>query len=60
LRPPDAEVFLGLPLALTSIYDEAAYDRRADYTIPAEPRLSASQAKWAEQILREKNLLPST
>ena len=32
LRSPDAEVPLDLPLALTSIYDEAAYDLSIDYS----------------------------
>lgn len=32
LHPPDAAVCLDLPLALTSIYDEAAYDLSIDYS----------------------------
>ena len=37
LRPPDAAVCLDLPLALTSIYDEAAYGLSIDYSQSPPP-----------------------
>jgi len=52
LRPPDAEVCLDLPLALTSIYDEAAYDLSIDYSqSPPPPLFSEADTQWMQALL---------
>jgi hypothetical protein len=52
LRPPDAEVCLDLPLALTSIYDEAAYDLSIDYSqSPPPPIFSEADTQWMHTLL---------
>ena len=52
LRPPDAEVCLDLPLALTSIYDEAAYDLSIDYSqSPPPPTFSEADTQWMHALL---------
>jgi uncharacterized protein DUF4058 len=52
LRPPDSEVLLDLPLALTSIYDEAAYDLSIDYRQPPPPPVfSEADTQWMHALL---------
>ena len=52
LRSPDAEVPLDLPLALTSIYDEAAYDLSIDYSqSPPSPAFSEADTQWMHALL---------
>lgn len=52
LRVPDADVSLDLPLALSAIYDEAAYDLSVDYRQPPPPPpLSELDAGWLENLL---------
>jgi hypothetical protein len=43
LLPPDTDVVLDLPAALTAIYEEAAYDLSIDYSqSPPPPEFSAA------------------
>ena len=52
LRPRDAEVCLDLPLALMSIYDEAAYDLSIDYSqSPPPPTFSEADTQWMRALL---------
>jgi hypothetical protein len=52
LCPPDAEVLLDLPLALMSIYDEAAYDLSIDYSqSPPPPIFSEADTQWIHALL---------
>src|SRR4030095_15571826 len=52
LHPLDAEVCLDLPLALTSIYDEAAYDLSIDYSqSPPPPMFAAADTQWMHALL---------
>jgi hypothetical protein len=54
LHAPDAEVPLDLPLALTSIYDEAAYDLSIDYSqSPPPPVFSETDTQWMHALLRQ-------
>ena len=54
LRPPDTEVRLDLPSALTSIYDEAAYDLSIDYSqSPPPPVFSEADTQWMYALLRK-------
>jgi hypothetical protein len=52
LRSPDADVPLDLEVALTAIYDEAAYDLSIDYhQAPPPPALSNEEQRWLEDRL---------
>jgi len=54
LRPPDTEVRLDLPSALTSIYDEAAYDLSIDYSqSPPPPVFSEADTHWMCALMRK-------
>ncbi len=51
LLAPDPDVPLGLGPALTTIYDEAAYDLSVDYgKPPPPPPLSAEEAEWQKTL----------
>ena len=52
LLPPDADVVLDLPEALTAIYEEAAYDLAIDYSQPPPPpEFSAEDQQWIHTLL---------
>jgi hypothetical protein len=53
-RDPDAPLELGAVLDMA--YDSAAYDVSIDYGKPPTPPLNPVDAKWANQLLREKGL----
>jgi hypothetical protein len=62
LRSPDPDVLLDLGAALQAIYGRARYARRIDYRVaPPPPELSAEDAAWLDEHLRERGLraLPS-
>jgi hypothetical protein len=51
LQPPDADVVLDLPDALSAIYDEAAYDLSIDYQqLPPPPDFSESDQAWMRTL----------
>ncbi|HYN87950.1 MAG TPA: DUF4058 family protein [Ardenticatenaceae bacterium] len=53
LRPPDSDVVLELGAALTTIYDEAAYDLSIDYRqAPPPPPLEAAEDDWIRELLQ--------
>ncbi|MFQ5854239.1 MAG: DUF4058 family protein [Anaerolineae bacterium] len=52
LRPPDKDVILDLPAALTAVYDEAFYHLSIDYQqSPPPPPLTAEEQAWLRQML---------
>ncbi len=51
LDPEDPDVMLSLRPCLDRAYDESAYERQIDYTVPAEPPLREPDATWARQLL---------
>jgi hypothetical protein len=52
LLPPDADVILDLPAALTAIYEEAAYDLSIDYAQPPPPpAFSEADQQWLHTLL---------
>lgn len=59
LIPPAQEIFVSLQEILSACYDRGLYARRVHYDEACRPPLTDEQAKWAEQILREKKLLPT-
>jgi hypothetical protein len=57
LRHPDPDVPLDLAEALRRVYASARYERRIDYhKAPPPPELSADDAAWIDQRLRERGL----
>jgi hypothetical protein len=59
LLPGDADVPLNLQDLFSRAYDRGPYSRIELYPVSTpEPPLTAEQAAWAEQLLREKGLLP--
>lgn len=56
LRHPDPDIVLDLQVALTTVYEDGAYDVQLDYTKPVPPPpLSARQQAWVEQLLQKAN-----
>ncbi len=51
LLPGDPDVSLDLQAALTSVYDDWAYDLELDYRLPAPVPLAAADAAWAAGLL---------
>jgi hypothetical protein len=58
LLPGDADVFLDLQLALTTVYDLSDYNLEIDYTQPPGGRLSPTEAAWVDERLRAAGLRP--
>jgi hypothetical protein len=53
----DDDIVLDLGKALKEIYQQAAYERRIDYTVdPPAPELSAEDAAWLLEYLKSKGL----
>lgn len=53
LKHPDPEAPLDLQAALETAYDRGAYDLTIDYTKPANPPMTTTQAKWAKSIVKK-------
>ncbi len=54
---PDPDIVLDLGQALREIYQQAAYERRIDYSAePPAPELSAEDAAWLDEQLKSKGL----
>lgn len=49
----DADAVLNLQQALNNVYDQLAYDVSTDYTRSPPVALSAEDAEWAKQCIRE-------
>jgi Protein of unknown function (DUF4058) len=58
LLPGDADVFLDLQRALTTVYDLSEYDLEIDYTKPPDGPLSSQQTAWVDEHLRAAGLHP--
>ncbi len=56
LRGKDPDVPLDLGAVLSAAYDNGAYDVSIDYRREPEPPLSADDAAWADELLRERGL----
>jgi len=57
LQRGEQEVQLAVGELLAQVYDRARYDLRVDYrTAPPEPPLSAEDAAWVDELLRENGL----
>jgi hypothetical protein len=50
LNPPDADILLDLQSLLDQVYDAAGYAKHI-YRHSPQPRLSANDSKWAEEII---------
>jgi hypothetical protein len=55
LRQEDREVPLDLQAVLDQCYEDAAYDD-IDYREEPDPPLKPDDARWADELLREKGL----
>ncbi|MCB0063116.1 MAG: DUF4058 family protein [Caldilineaceae bacterium] len=56
LRRPDPDITLDLQSALTTVYEDGAYDVQLDYAKPVPPPpLSARQNAWVDQLLQRAN-----
>jgi hypothetical protein len=56
LRLADADVVLDLQALIDQCHERRRY-QLLDYRLPLDPPLSAEDATWAEQLLRERHLL---
>ena len=56
LLPGDAEPVVNLKDLLDLIYDRARYDLRVDYSAEPVPRLSDTDAVWADGLLKQLGL----
>jgi hypothetical protein len=56
LLPPDAELRLDLQEIVHTVYDRARFEDEIDYGQEPVPPLSAEDAAWADQLLRERSL----
>jgi hypothetical protein len=55
LLEPDPDVPLDLGGAVASVYERGAYDSQIDYRQPPPPPLlSGEEARWLDELLREK------
>ena len=55
LRENDADVRLNLQALIELTYENAGYDD-INYARPPLPRLEGDDARWAEELLRERGL----
>jgi len=51
LQRGEDEPPLDLGALLATVYDEARYDLRVDYTAPPDPPLAAADAAWAAEVI---------
>jgi len=56
LGPEDSEPVVDLQRLFSEIYDRGGYDLRIDYRRSAVPSVSATDAAWADRLLREQGL----
>lgn len=56
LLEPDADAALDLRAVLDKAYDKSAFDLSIDYKSDPTPPLSAADAEWADNLLKEKGL----
>ncbi|MBI4673942.1 MAG: DUF4058 family protein [Chloroflexi bacterium] len=56
LMKPDPDVALDIQAVLNQAYDNGAYDRLLNYHEPPHTTLAADEAKWVDELLRQKNL----
>lgn len=56
LRQGDSEPILDLQTLINAVYERAGYDFVIDYDSEPVPRLSESEAAWADSLLWEKGL----
>ncbi|MGK7902327.1 MAG: DUF4058 family protein [Hormoscilla sp.] len=56
LRAEDTEPVISLRDLLTGIYDIGSYDLKLDYSQEPVPRLSPTDAAWANALLRQQGL----
>ena len=54
LAPPDPDITLSLQPLMEAVYARSHYDRDIDYRRPLDPPLTADQAAWLEDRLREQ------
>ena|ERR671934_266516 len=53
LAPPDPDIALDIQPFIDAIYARSRYERDIDYRRPLEPPLSAAEAAWWEERLRD-------
>lgn len=58
LLPEEQDITIDLQSLLDKIYDLGGYARVIDYTREPRPPLEDRDAVWAENLLREKSILP--
>jgi len=56
LLKPDPDVMLDVQAVVNQAYDKGAYDRLLNYREAPRTTLSTAEAKWADELLRAKNL----
>ncbi|MBI4673941.1 MAG: DUF4058 family protein [Chloroflexi bacterium] len=56
LNEPDQDVSLNLQSTLNRAYENGGYDSLIDYHAPPRTLLSAAEAQWVDELLREKKL----
>ena len=56
LRAEDPEPVIDLPDLLTGIYDIGSYGLKIDYSQEPVPRLSQTDAAWANALLQQQGL----
>ncbi len=56
LRPWDRDVILQLQPAFEEVFEKGGYFGRIDYRQEPEPRLSETDAAWADELLREHGI----
>lgn len=54
----DPDVPLDLQQALTSVYDLIGYDAILDYAAAPEVKLPQDAERWAEQLVKQRNITP--
>ena len=56
LRPEDRDAVVDLQELINLCYEHGLYHARIDYRLEPEPRLSATDAQWADALLRSLGL----
>jgi hypothetical protein len=56
LRAEDPDAKVDLQQVLTAVYDRSSYDLTIDYGSDPVPPLSREYARWADRLLRDKDL----
>ncbi len=58
LRPTDPDAQLDLQALLEQCYRRGRYESDLNYAVDPEPPLTGADAKWADEMLRQKGLRP--